>query len=83
MLRQDINARGSRRAHLTVDGRSLDMKLIIAKPSPYACKARVALLEKSIPFETEIDVPWNPDTEAPGLNPLGKPLQTAFAMRWC
>jgi glutathione S-transferase len=38
------------------------MKLIIAKPSPYARKARVALLEKAIPFETEIDVPWNPDT---------------------
>jgi len=48
------------------------MKLIIAKPSPYARKARVALLEKAIPFETEIDVPWNPDTEAPRLNPLGK-----------
>jgi glutathione S-transferase len=48
------------------------MKLIIAKPSPYARKARIALLEKRIPFESEIDVPWNPDTEAPRLNPLGK-----------
>jgi glutathione S-transferase len=48
------------------------MKLIIAKPSPYARKARVALLEKAIPFEVEIDVPWNPGTEAPRLNPLGK-----------
>src|SRR5207237_1777292 len=73
-------ARGSRRAHLILDGRSLDMKLIIAKPSPYARKARAALLEKSIPFETEIDAPWNPDTEAPRLNPLGKPLQTAFGL---
>src|SRR5881409_372794 len=56
------------------------MKLIIAKPSPYARKARVALLEKSIPLETEIDVPWIPDTEAPRLNPLGNPLQTAFGL---
>ena len=28
------------------------MKLIIAKPSPYARKARVALIEKAIEFET-------------------------------
>ncbi len=28
------------------------MKLVIATPSPYARKARVALLEKNIPFET-------------------------------
>lgn len=48
------------------------MKLVIAKPSPYARKARVALIEKGIPFETEIDVPWNPGTEAQHLNPLGK-----------
>jgi glutathione S-transferase len=48
------------------------MKLIIAKPSPYARKARVALLEKAIPFETEIDMPWNPGTGAPRFNPLGK-----------
>jgi hypothetical protein len=36
------------------------MKLVIAKPSPFARKARVALIEKGIAFETEIDVPWNP-----------------------
>jgi glutathione S-transferase len=48
------------------------MKLVIAKPSPYARKARVALIEKRIPFETVIDVPWNPGTEAPSFNPLGK-----------
>jgi glutathione S-transferase len=35
------------------------MKLVIAKPSPYARKARIALLEKRIPFEMVIDVPWN------------------------
>ena len=48
------------------------MKLVIAKPSPFARKARIALLEKRIPFETVIDVPWNPGTNAPNSNPLGK-----------
>jgi len=48
------------------------MKLVIAKPSPFARKARVALLEKGIAFETEIDVPWNPGAAASKLNPLGK-----------
>lgn len=48
------------------------MKLIIAKPSPFARKARVALLEKKIAFEVEIDAPWNPGAEAPTHNPLGK-----------
>jgi glutathione S-transferase len=48
------------------------VKLVIAKPSPFARKARVALLEKRIAFETEIDVPWNPGTAAPSFNPLGK-----------
>jgi glutathione S-transferase len=48
------------------------MKLIIAKPSPFARKVRVALLEKRIPFETVIDVPWNAGTRAPSFNPLGK-----------
>ncbi len=48
------------------------MKLVIAKPSPFARKARVALIEKGIPFETVIDLPWNPGAEASGLNPLGK-----------
>ena len=48
------------------------MKLVIAKPSPYARKARIALLEKRIPFETVIDAPWNPESSAPNLNPLGK-----------
>lgn len=48
------------------------MKLVIATPSPFARKARVALLEKRIAFETEIDVPWNRDAAAPSFNPLGK-----------
>lgn len=48
------------------------MKLIIATPSPYARKARVALLEKNIPFETIVDNPWIPDTGITQINPLGK-----------
>ncbi len=48
------------------------MKLIIATPSPYARKARVALLEKNIPFETVIDNPWVPGTGITKINPLGK-----------
>ena len=48
------------------------MKLIIAKPSPYARKARVALIEKGIEFETIVENPWLPDTRISGVNPLGK-----------
>ena len=48
------------------------MKLIIATPSPYARKARIALHEKALAFEEIIDVPWNTDTQTPDHNPLGK-----------
>lgn len=48
------------------------MKLIIATPSPFARKARIALHEKGVPFGEEITVPWNPGTSAPEYNPLGK-----------
>jgi len=48
------------------------MKLIIARPSPYARKARIALLEKGIPFETVVENPWLPETKVPAANPLGK-----------
>ncbi|KPK07893.1 MAG: hypothetical protein AMJ64_05200 [Betaproteobacteria bacterium SG8_39] len=48
------------------------MKLLIARPSPFARKVRVALLEKGLPFETRVDLPWNPGAQAPSLNPLGK-----------
>lgn len=48
------------------------MKLIIARPSPYARKARVAMLEKGLPFETIIENPWLPETTVPKANPLGK-----------
>ena len=48
------------------------MKLIIARPSPYARKVRVALIEKNIPFETMVENPWLPGSKMPGFNPLGK-----------
>jgi glutathione S-transferase len=48
------------------------MKIIIATPSPYARKARVALREKNIDFEEIIDVPWNINTLTQDINPLGK-----------
>lgn len=48
------------------------MKLVIASPSPFARKARVALIEKAIPHDIVMDIPWNTDTAAPAHNPLGK-----------
>jgi glutathione S-transferase len=48
------------------------MKLIIARPSPFARKVRVALLEKSLPFETVVENPWLPETAVGKSNPLGK-----------
>jgi glutathione S-transferase len=48
------------------------MKLIIATPSPFARKVRVAMLEKRMRFDEIVDVPWNPETTAPAHNPLGK-----------
>ncbi|MDE2007186.1 MAG: glutathione S-transferase N-terminal domain-containing protein, partial [Rhodospirillales bacterium] len=47
-------------------------KLISATPSPYARKVRIALAEKSIPFELLTEVPWNDDTSLPQFNPLEK-----------
>jgi glutathione S-transferase len=48
------------------------MKLIIAGPSPYARKARIAILEKGIACDIEVDNPWLPDTRVSCANPLGK-----------
>ncbi len=48
------------------------MKLIIAKPSPYARKARVALQEKAIACEIAVENPWLPQTTINDANPLGK-----------
>ena len=47
-------------------------KLISATPSPFARKVRVALLEKSIPFELITVNPWNSAEKVQIHNPLGK-----------
>ncbi|KAJ9603445.1 hypothetical protein H2200_012223 [Cladophialophora chaetospira] len=48
------------------------LKLISATPSPYARKVRIALAEKSIPFELVTEVPWDRTTQTPQYNPLEK-----------
>ena len=48
------------------------LKLISATPSPFARKARIALLEKNVPFELVTDIPWNEDTTVGNFNPLQK-----------
>ena len=48
------------------------LKLISATPSPYARKVRIALAEKSIPFELLTEVPWDSTTQTPQYNPLEK-----------
>ncbi len=48
------------------------MKLIASKTSPFARKVRIVLAEKNIPCDFIVDVPWDPDTEVPKFNPLGK-----------
>ena len=45
------------------------MKLVIATPSPFARKARIALLEKGLPHEIVVQNPWQ---AAIAANPLGK-----------
>ena len=48
------------------------MKLIIANPSPYARKARIAFQEKAIACDIVVENPWLPDTKIVDANPLGK-----------
>lgn len=48
------------------------MKLISSPTTPFGRKVRIVLLEKKIPFELELDVPWVPDTRVGEVNPLGK-----------
>ena len=48
------------------------LRLISATPSPYARKVRIALVEKSIPFELITEVPWDSTTATPAYNPLEK-----------
>ena len=45
------------------------MKLTVATPSPFARKARIALLEKNLPHEVIVQNPWQAPIAA---NPLGK-----------
>ncbi len=48
------------------------MKLVTSLTSPYGRKVRVVLLEKKIPFQLQVENPWQPDSVIPSLNPLGK-----------
>ena len=48
------------------------MKLIIATPSPFARKIRVALREKNISCEEVTENPWNASSTLQDLNPLGQ-----------
>lgn len=48
------------------------MKLITSPTSPFGRKVRIVLLEKKIPFELALEIPWNADTQVGNFNPLGK-----------
>ena len=48
------------------------MKLIGSPNSPFARKARILLIEKSLPHEWVEELPMVPNTRVPEFNPLGK-----------
>ena len=48
------------------------MKLLGSPGSPYARKARIALIEKNVNCEFVADRPSNPGSQVPKYNPLGK-----------
>lgn len=48
------------------------MKLLGSPTSPYARKARIALIEKKVACEFVPDRPSSPDSNVPKYNPLGK-----------
>lgn len=48
------------------------MQLIVAKPSPFARKIRIALREKGIPYDEVVSNPWDADALAPVHSPLAK-----------
>jgi glutathione S-transferase len=50
----------------------MTLELLIATPSPFARKARIALREKAIGFDEIVDNPWSAGAEAARANPLGK-----------
>lgn len=55
------------------------MQLIASLTSPFARKVRMVLLEKNIPCELVVDIPWNAETRVPLFNPLGKVPVLALA----
>lgn len=48
------------------------MKLVSSPTTPFGRKVRIVLLEKKIPFDVVMDIPWNADTQVGNFNPLGK-----------
>ncbi len=48
------------------------MKLVGSPNSPFARKARILLIEKSLPYEWMEELPMVPNTRVPEFNPLGK-----------
>jgi len=48
------------------------MQLVTSLTSPFGRKIRILLAEKGIACELVEDIPWNPETRVPALNPLGK-----------
>lgn len=47
-------------------------QLYMSLTSPYARKVRITAIEKQVPFEMVVEVPWNEDTIITNINPLGK-----------
>ena len=48
------------------------MKLIGSHTSPYVRKVRIVLAEKKMEYEFVVDIPRNPGSTVPGINPLGR-----------
>lgn len=48
------------------------MKLIATLTSPFARKVRIVAAEKHIEYELVVDSPWEPASQVPHYNPLGK-----------
>jgi glutathione S-transferase len=48
------------------------MKLVTSLTSPYGRKVRIVLQEKKIPFQLQVENPWQADSVVSSLNPLGK-----------
>jgi glutathione S-transferase len=59
------------------------MKLLGSNTSPYVRKARLVLLEKSIPHEYVIDPPSEPGSLVLKVNPLGRIPALILADGFC